>query len=365
MKKIIFLVLSIISFSAKAQLFEIGPNVETIEKIGSSAMLNPDTTEFLYNLTTTIGSSGNAGIVFINNQFWISAWASSNIHILNSSGTFVETFSIAGVTGIRSFTTDGTNIYAGTNTNSISVINPVSRTLTSTISTSLPHTVRFLTYDSTLNSDAGGFWTGNFNTDLIAVSMSGSSLITIPAATHGMTGMYGIAINPATNTLYVYAQMPPYNDTVLSLSLPSGIPTGLVYDVFTNDLTAGGTTSSLAGGTFLSSEVVPGETTLIGVSQATPNNMLWGINIDNLLADEHFEESGFSIYPNPIQNTLHFTNTDFESYIIFTIDGKEVHTQSDINLLNTDIDVSQLSSGIYFISLKKGNKMKNFKFIKN
>lgn len=364
MKKITFLILTVISFTAKAQFQDAAPTINLQSNSNYLEVRNPDVTSFLYDIGTSIGTNGNAGVVFINNQFWVSAWASANIHILNTTGGFVETFTVSGVTGIRSFTTDGTNVYAGTNTTSISIINPVTRTLSGTISTTLPFNIRFLTYDSTLNSGAGGFWVGNFSTDIVAINLSGGILLTIPAATHGLSGMYGVAVNPTTQILYVYCQMPPNNDTISSLSLPSGTSTGLVYDVFTNDLSSGGTTSSLAGGTFLSTEVVSGQTTLIGISQATPSNMLWGINIDNLLSQDDLTTNPFGLYPNPMENTLHFTKTDFDSIRVYSLDGKEVSNYSSTELRNQQMDVSGLSSGLYIVAVQKGNIVENLRMIK-
>ena len=68
-----------------------------------------------------------------------------------------------------------------------------------------------------------------------------------------------------------------------------------------------GSTSSLAGGMFLSSSVVSGQDTLIGVSQATPNNLLFGMNVDTVLATDSFKSSNFAVYPNPATDYLSFS----------------------------------------------------------
>ncbi len=266
---------------------------------------------------------------------------------------------------MRSFTTDGTNIYAGANNANIYVINPSTRSIISTIPvTSTVGNIRFVTYDANLNSGSGGFWIGNFNTDIVAVSTTGTVLNTILAATHGLTGMYGAAVNSATNTLYVYAQMAPSNDVISSISLPSGTPTGLLYDVFATDLSSGGTTTSLAGGTFLSTDVVSGETVLIGVSQATPSNMLWGINVTNLLSNDYFDDSNFKIYPNPVKSTITFSSSDFDEFSIYSISGQKISSYASNLIHNNNFDVSHLSAGIYFISVGKADKVNNYKIVK-
>ncbi|HBC03804.1 MAG TPA: hypothetical protein DC015_06340, partial [Aequorivita sp.] len=38
---------------------------------------------FNYDIGTAIGAQGNAGVCFVNDQFWVSAWASNLIHVLD------------------------------------------------------------------------------------------------------------------------------------------------------------------------------------------------------------------------------------------------------------------------------------------
>ncbi|HQV36507.1 MAG TPA: T9SS type A sorting domain-containing protein [Flavobacterium sp.] len=365
MKKITLLFFALILAEANAQVDDVSPNLSNNSFPNYSSLFNPYTTEFLYDIGSAIGTQGNAGVLFLNNQFWVSAWASSNIHVLNNSGGFVETFTVAGVTGARSLTTDGTNVYVGANNTNIYVINPITKTLINTITTTTTSgiNIRFLTYDATLNGNAGGFWIGNFNTDIVAVDMSGNQINVIPATTHGLTGMYGAAVNSATNTLFVYNQSAPSNDIISSISLSTGAML-VNYDVFANDLSSNGVTSSLAGGTFLSSDIVPGQTILIGVSQATPSNILWGININNLLSTTDLEKDSFKIYPNPVNNLLHFSTTNFDEITIFNIDGKIIKSLKSNSLNDKTLDVSNLSKGVYIISVKSESNIKYFKIVK-
>jgi len=367
MKKITLLFFALILAEANAQVDDVSPNLSNTTSLPiSNSLYNPYTTEFLYDIGVAIGTQGNAGILFLNNQFWVSAWASSNIHVLNNTGGFVETFTVAGVTGARSLTTDGTNVYVGANNTNIYVINPITKTLINTISTTTTSgiNIRFLTYDATLNGNAGGFWIGNFNTDIVAIDMSGNQINVIPAATHGLTGMYGAAVNTATNTLYVYNQSAPSNDIISSISLTTGTMIADNYDVFANDLSSNGVTSSLAGGAFLSSDIVSGETVLIGVSQATPSNILWGINVENLLSTNDLKTDLFKVFPNPVNNVLHFSTTDFDEITIFNIDGMVIKSLKSNSLTDKTLDVSNLSKGVYIISVKIDSNIKHFKIVK-
>ncbi len=130
--------------------------------------------QLLSDITTSSGSTGFAGITFLNNQFWVSKWASDTIARFTNTGAFIDKFVIAGLSGVRCITTDGTNFYMGNNTTTIYIIDPTTQASTGTITTT--NTVRFLSYDPTLNSNAGGFWMGNFSSNIDAISMTGTIL---------------------------------------------------------------------------------------------------------------------------------------------------------------------------------------------
>lgn len=80
-----------------------------------------------------------------------------------------------------------------------------------------------------------------------------------------------------------------------------------------------------------------------------------------------FENQTFFVYPNPTNNFVTISGKDnsqiIDSIIINDISGKTVQTKS-VNLVTTTIDLSDLSSGIYFAKIKSGNVISNAKIIK-
>lgn len=368
MKKNYFtLSLLLFVFFGYSQFSEVAPNV-TINQNSShsnTANFSPLVTEFLHDIGVSIGAQGNAGVVFINNQFWVSAWASNNIHVLSNTGAFIETFQVAGLTGTRSMTTDGTNVYCGTAASSIFVVNPTTRTLTSTIAISSGATARFCTYDPSLNSGAGGFWIGNFNTAIAAVSMTGSELSVIQATTHTLTGMYGAAVD-GTGLLYVYHQAgTPSNDVISSINLTTGMPTGVSYDFFTNDASPAGSTSSLAGGLFISTTVIPGQTILVGVSQATPSNLLYGLNLNTILSTPSLISSQFNLFPNPSKEflTINSKYDEITNIKIYNFIGQLILDKRGTSI-SEKVDISDLQNGNYIVSVESLNSLENFKVVK-
>lgn len=239
--------------------------------------------------TAANGSMGLAGVAYVNNEIWASLWASDTIIRYSSTGTLIDKINIAGLSGTRSITTDGTSLYMGNNTNTITIVNPSTQVVTGTITSAASVTSRFLTYDPTLDGGNGGFWTGNFSTDIVSISMSGTVLSTIPAATHTLTGMYGAAYDGATlggPYLWVYDQGGSNSSQLVALQLPAGTLTGLTHDVFTDIGPTLGVTSSLAGGAFFSSNYYPGQNSIMVISQGSPVNTFIAYDTDNSVVND-------------------------------------------------------------------------------
>ncbi|MCG8700829.1 MAG: T9SS type A sorting domain-containing protein, partial [Bacteroidales bacterium] len=70
------------------------------------------------------------------------------------------------------------------------------------------------------------------------------------------------------------------------------------------------------------------------------------VSVDEL---EEFE-SYFSMYPNPANNmvTIELDNTEYTKVELYNISGKLI-LETDIVSTSTDVDVSKLSSGVYFV----------------
>ena len=308
---------------------------------------------FNYDIGTAIGAQGNAGVCFVNNQFWISAWASDLIHVLDNTGLYLETFTIPGVSGTRSMSWDGTNIYIGTASTQIYQIDPVSRTIDNTINItpSTDATARMVAYDPTLDGGNGGFWTGNFSSDIASFDMDGNELSVIPYATHGTT-IYGGAVDLVTAGgpyLWIHDQAATGDqDLVVQLQLPSGTPTGLVYDYNLSGQPAGNT--GIAGGLFISDEVVPGKVTIVGVDQGTPLDQLFGIELADLAGVNDNALANFSLSPNPASGRVNINTTvaGEKHVVVYDVLGKQV---INTTVAGNELNISSLKAGVYMVSV--------------
>ena len=234
--------------------------------------------QFNYNAFNVTGGDGNAGVVYLpdRSEFWTTRWGTSLFHRWSSAGTLLQEFSVSGVTGVRGLTYDGTYVYAGLGTTTISVINPSTRVQVSTISS--PVVVRYITFDPTANSGAGGFWVGNFTTAVYLISRAGATLKTLPYASLNSIGNYGAAFD-------VYSQGGPYlwlfgqgggstaPQRIVQIDPATGLPTGIEHDVVTD--VASSVSAPLAGGLFVAPGLAPHSATLGGMVQGT-NNRLFG-----------------------------------------------------------------------------------------
>lgn len=313
---------------------------------------------FNYDIGANIGAQGNAGVCYVNGTYWVSAWASNLIHVLDINGNLMETFSIPGVTGTRSMSWDGTNVYIGTAGTQVFLIDPVSRTIDNTINISptTDATARMVAYDPTLDGGNGGFWTGNFTSDIASFNLSGTQLSLIPAATHGTT-LYGGAVDLVTAGgpyLWIHDQTATGDgDLVVQLQLPSGTPTGLVYDYNISGQPGGNT--GIAGGLFISDEVVPGKVTIIGVDQGTPSDQLFGIELAETAGVSDNALSNFSLSPNPASGKVNISTSiaGEKHVVVYDILGKQV---MNTTVAGGELNISSLKAGVYMVSVTQ-NKL--------
>jgi hypothetical protein len=334
-----------------------------------------------YNIQQTTNGAGYAGVMYLNNEFWVSKWAYDTLTILDNSGMLVRKVTIPSifVTGsfIRAMTTDGNNVYASVNSTSIKKLttNSVSPTLVSSITA--PIAVRSLTYDATANAGAGGFWISNFNTGIYQISMTGTVLNSITAASHGLTGMYGSAIDnysPGGPYLWVYDQNVAgatgvSKCSIYQISIATGLQTGVIHDCMT-DVAAGFVQdSSLAGGLYLYAPQ-PGLLTLVGLLQGVPTNQLFGYDMNVFVGLNEPDPSGkfLSVNPSMASDMIDVRldkQDNKDAYMqIFDANGRLVFERRT-RAQNNYINVADYSSGLYFVKVNYGAESYTSRFVKN
>lgn len=90
----------------------------------------------------------------------------------------------------------------------------------------------------------------------------------------------------------------------------------------------------------------------------------WNTKFVTALKNENFAFEGFTFYPNPTKNNLSIVNQSIiDSVEISSVLGQTVFLKN-INSLSSEIDLSFLSKGIYFVKVKSNNQLKTVKVIK-
>jgi hypothetical protein len=85
---------------------------------------------------------------------------------------------------------------------------------------------------------------------------------------------------------------------------------------------------------------------------------------DGTLSTSDFILPNFTFYPNPVKHILTINNTAaIDEIEIFSISGNVVLSKK-INSNHSEIDLSQVSSGLYLLKVKSDGKTKTIKFIK-
>ena len=95
----------------------------------------------------------------------------------------------------------------------------------------------------------------------------------------------------------------------------------------------------------------------------TDGKIAWYKNTSTILSTNKFRENNISIYPNPTRKKIVFnTPLNVSDLKIHDLLGKEIKYSS---FLNNQVDVSNLSKGIYILTFRFNGAFKSIKFIKN
>jgi len=294
--------------------------------------------QFSFDVTAASGAAGNAGAECDGEFYYTTRWASSLIHKYDLGGNLIEEFSIPGVTGLRDLAYDGTYFYGGAAANTIYQMDFTNHTLISTIAS--PQPVRSIAYDEGQN----GLWVANWATDIVLINMSGVTLSTIPASTHGLLGIYGTAYDnwsAGGPYLWIFDQGAGAGapQIIHQADLTSITMTGFTHDV-TADLPPNA--SAIAGGLFTAPNVFPGSVSLGGLIQGTPDMFFvyelapfstWLIIAPN---------SGTLIAGTNEDMNLHFDATE----MLPGVYQAEIHFSTDPNVGSPVINVTMTVVGL-------------------
>lgn len=91
----------------------------------------------------------------------------------------------------------------------------------------------------------------------------------------------------------------------------------------------------------------------------------WMVYLDNLiLGTNTVSENTVSFYPNPVNDVLHLNAKEaIDAVSVYTITGQKVSDLS-VNETNTELNISNLASGVYLVKVASNGSVENLKVVK-
>ena len=256
---------------------EVSPNASNApQHVNKTSSKGNWTVQFTHN----VKGGGTAGCETDGTYFYVTVWNGDSIFKYDMQGNYVGGFTVTGVNHLRDLAYDGTYFYGGKSSSTIYKMrfDTTAPYVVSTIST--PVSVRNICYDPAADNGNGGFWIGNWSTDLKLVSRTGTTLATIPSTTHNLKSTYGTAydtISPGGPYIWAISAGNPANTTLFRISVATGQQT-ITHDLTTDVCQAG----EIGGGLWIEPGIVSGTVTLGGLIQ---NTKIFGFDLATTVPD--------------------------------------------------------------------------------
>lgn len=84
----------------------------------------------------------------------------------------------------------------------------------------------------------------------------------------------------------------------------------------------------------------------------------------SFLNNENFAFNGLNYYPNPVKNSLSISNSSELTQVEITSVLGQTMISKNLNELQTEIDLSNLENGVYFVKVKSNEAEKTFSIVK-
>ena len=323
----------------------------------------PSDWHFQFSFNTSTG--GQCGIATDGQYFYTSDWRSESdsgysysFFKYDLSGDFIEGFNIPGVSGINDLTYDGTYFYGGANGSELYQIDLANKTLVSTINTGVSHIIH-CSYDPTFD----GFWVGGW-TNLQLVNRAGH---TMSIENYSFPAISGTVYDPYSEGgpyLWIFCQILDANSLFYKYDILRHKP--VVLDPFDigplqPHILAGRPSGGAFGTASLPS--CPGRFVILTNTQSSPNQInLFDIANTGVSCEEHTQDNGISLFPNPASSTLNVHAENYDNVQILNALGQVVYSDK-VSDNDFRINISGFSKGIYFLRLS-GKTTATRKFIK-
>ena len=92
---------------------------------------------------------------------------------------------------------------------------------------------------------------------------------------------------------------------------------------------------------------------------------VWSFTTDAVLGVEENTLNTFSVYPNPTTDVLNIKSSkEIDNVTVFNLLGQNVASFTKNEIINSSIDLSELSQGLYLVKITSGNKTQTLRVTK-
>ena len=263
-----FLVLLITSSMLLAQtsIQDVDPNPQSSWTMPASDAL------FDLQFSWPVGvGGGEAGIETDGNYIYTTKWnGTGEFYRYGMDGTYIEVITVAGASAVRDLAYNGTYFYGAAASATVFELDLANATKLGQFTA--PAAIRAIAY----NEDDDVFYGNNWSEPIQVFGPTGASQGSFPTGP-GAASIYGMAYDNYCDGqyLWVYAQpgtTPATQNVIFQIALPSGVETGVSFDVATVITPVTG----IAGGLCISNELVTDAWTIMGMMQ---NEFIWGLEL--------------------------------------------------------------------------------------
>jgi Secretion system C-terminal sorting domain len=218
----------------------------------------------IWDVQLNINVTGS-GAVKDGEYFYVTQIGSSLIRSYDVNGNLINTFSIAGVSGLGDLAFDGTYEYGGNGGSIIYQMSFQNETLVGTINA--PITVRYIAYDA----DNDAFWIGNWSENPMLITRSGVVLATIYIPLTTISGFAYDGESPGGPFLWLFGSDAPDSLMISQIHIPSGRLTNVTHNVL-SDIGIGQQNAG-SGGLFFTDQFVQNTCSLGGILIGNPTKL--------------------------------------------------------------------------------------------
>ncbi len=223
-------------------------------------------------------ASSQSGIATDGDFIYTSSFSTELFRKFELDGTFVEEFTIPGISTCNCMTYDGSHFYGakGNLSDGIFVMDLENHTLINTIPVSAPSitAIGHMSFDPELDGGNGGFWLGYWH-ELAAVNMSGNEIIAdiwTGGATFGCSGTaYDSITDPANPRLFLFRRTGASDREIYDFDINSQTFSGVLHIATDIPGPSGGSSSSKSAGLY-SFVNRNGKVVLLGMIDCFPGN---------------------------------------------------------------------------------------------